>query len=418
MKLSRRALNGMLGAAAADALAPGRLARAAAMPKPKETAVIELPERGQFAANEYQTSLNNARWHPLSKGAEAAVAEYLEYKRRGIWHAGDRVSVMQQQVRASFAALIHAEPSEIAFVPSTTTGENLMVAALGFPGAKGNIVTDALHFEGSLYLYDALARQGVDVRVVRPREWRVRLEDVAAAVDSQTRLVAVSQVSYLNGYEHDLKALAELAHAHGSLLYADAVQAAGCVSIDVHAWGVDALGAASYKWLMGDMGQGFLYVRQQALGRLRRPCHGYRQLEKFAYHAFEWNAPGHYPVEWTQMENAAGYFEIGTYANAVLAALSFSLPWLESVGVEKIQAHAQRLVARLRAEMPKRGYECITPTESRASIVAFRVTEMEKTAAALKRAHVDVDLGEGRMRVSPSVYNTMEDVERLIEALG
>lgn len=377
-----------------------------------------LPERMQFAANGYQVSLNNARWHPLSRGSQEAVAAYLEYKRRGVWTPDDAVAAMQHAVRASFAALVHAEAAEIAFVPSTTTAENLIVSALGFPGTKGNIVTDALHFEGSLYLYDALARAGVEVRVVRPREWSIRMEDVAAAVDGGTRLVAVSQVSYLNGFEHDVKALAELAHGHGAFLYVDAVQAAGCVPIDVRATGVDALAAASYKWLMGDMGLGFLYVRQAALGALKRPVYGYRQLEQFAYHAFPWNGPGHYPVEWKQAESAAGYFEVGTYANAVLAALSFSLPWLQQTGVERIQAHAQGMVARLRAEVPKRGYACITPEGSHAPLIAFRVEDEAKTRAALARAKVDVDLGEGRMRVSPSVYNTMDDVERLLAALG
>ncbi|MDR3737448.1 MAG: aminotransferase class V-fold PLP-dependent enzyme [Terracidiphilus sp.] len=414
MRVTRRAVTKALGTVAFESLAKSAVAEVSAVVSSES---IALPERAQFAADTYQVSLNNARWHPLSKGAQAAVAEYLEYKRRGIWHPDDQVGAMQQQVRESFAALIHASAQEIAFVPSTTAGENLIVAALGFPGAKGNIVTDALHFEGSLYLYDALARQGVDVRVVRPREWGIRLEDVAAAVDGQTRLVAVSHVSFINGFEHDLKAVAELAHAHGALVYADAVQAAGCVPIDVRASGIDAMGAASYKWLMGDMGLGFLYVRQEALGRLRRPVYGYRQLEQFAYHAHPGDALGRYPVDWKQKEDAEGYFEIGTYANAVLAALSFSLPWLQQVGVEKIHAHAQTLVARIRKELPARGYECITPAESRAAIVTFRVADEAKTAAALKRANVDVGLGEGRMRVSPSVYNTMDDVERLIAAL-
>ena len=418
--VNRRMLAKILGAAAAGAAVSPLLAQTVGGPAAgfTEAGLGALLDRTQFAANEYQVSLNNARWHPLSKGAQAAVAAYMEYKRRGIWHQGDEVAEMQQHVRESFAALIYARAEEIAFVPSTTAGENLIVAALGFPGAKGNIVTDALHFEGSLYLYDALARQGVDVRVVRPREWGIRPEDMAAAVDNETRLVAVSLVSYINGFMHDVKALAELAHAHGAFLYVDAVQAAGCVPIDVRALGVDALGSASYKWLMGDMGLGFLYVRQAALSRLRRPVYGYRQGEQFTYHVFPGDAPGRYPVEWKQRDNAAGYFEVGTYANAVLAALSFSLPWLQQVGVERIQAHAQPLVAQLRRELPARGYTCITPEGSGAPIVSFRVTDEAKTAAALKRANVDVGLGEGRMRVSPSVYNTMDDVERLIAALA
>jgi selenocysteine lyase/cysteine desulfurase len=421
MKLTRREIAKALGAAAVGPIAGRLLAQgdaSLALENEARSKPALLPDRTQFAAEEYQVSLNNARWHPLSKGAQAAVAGYLEYKRRGVWHPPDQVSAMQQQVRADFAALIHADPSEVAYVNSTTAGESLFVAAMGFPALKGNIVTDALHFEGSLYMYDALARLGVEVRVVRPRDWRVSTEDLAAAIDKQTQLVAVSHVSFINGFEHDLKALCAVAHAHGALVYADAVQAAGCIPVDVRDSGVDAMGSASYKWLMGDMGIGFLYVRKEALSRLHRPVFGYRQLDQFAYHVFPWDAPGHFPADWKQMENAAGYFEIGTFANPVIAALSFSLPWLRRLGIENVQAHAQQLTGRLRAELPKLGYSCITPEESRAPIVAFLVPDAKKTAAALERANVDVSLNGGSMRVSPSVYNTIEDVDRLIGALS
>jgi len=415
MKMSRRTLAMSMGAAAIsllhkDAFIPKAVA--------ESVAVATLPDYTQFIANNYQVSLNNARWHPLSTGSQTAIQKYLEYKRRGIWQPPDLSSAIQQQVREDFAALIHADPSEIAYVNSTTTGETMFVAAMGFPQLKGNIVTDALHFEGSLYMYDALARAGVDVRVVRPRDWSIHTENMAAAMDANTRLVAVSQVSFINGFEHNLKQLCEHAHAHGALVYADAVQAAGCIPIDVRTSGVDALGAASYKWLMGDMGLGFLYVRRQALERLHRTLFGYRQLDDFSYHAFPWDIAGHYPVDWKQSETTAGYFEIGTYANSVIAALSFSLPWLRAIGVEKIQAHAQKLNAKLRTELPRLGYPCITPEGSHAAITAYAVGNVEKTGAALGRAKVDVSLSAGRMRISPSVYNTMEDVEKLLAALS
>ena len=414
MQLTRRSLTMAMGAAAmtlltknSDAFVPG------AAP-----AATTLPDTAQFVANDYQVSLNNARWHPMSKGSLNAVERYLDYKRRGIWQPPDLSSEIQQQVREDFAALIHANPTEIAYVNSTTAGETMFGSAMGFPQLKGNIVTDALHFEGSLYMYDALARAGVDVRVVKPCDWRIPTEDLARVIDSKTQLVALSMVSFVNGFEQDLKSVCELAHAHGALVYADAVQAAGCIPIDVRSSGVDALGSASYKWLMGDMGLGFLYVRQQALSRLQRTLFGYRQLDSFSYHAFPWDKSGHYPVDWKQLDTTAGFFEIGTYANQVIAALSFSLPWLQSIGIEKIQAHAQSLNARLRDEMPRLGYPCITPTESRAAITSYLVQDAEKTNAALRRAKVDVSLSEGRMRISPSVYNTMQDVEKLLAALS
>jgi selenocysteine lyase/cysteine desulfurase len=386
------------------------------------TAPIALPLRDEFLTGQYEICLNNARWHPMSKGSRQAVIDYLNYKQRGIWNPPDLSSAIQHDVKAAYARLINAEVSELAYVNSTTAGESLFVSTLGFPQAGGNIVTDALHFEGSLYLYDALKKQGVDVRVVRPvmdpGGWRISLADLEKAIDKDTRLVAISSVSFLNGFEHDVKAVCDLAHAHGAMVYVDAVQAAGALPIDVRLTGVDAMGSASYKWLMGDMGIGFLYIRQDILPRLKRTQFGYRQLSEFAYHAFPWDPEGPYPVTWKQAENASGFFEIGTYDIATIAALSYSLPLIQNIGVDRIQAHAQALLAPLRKELPRLGYPCITPVDSRAAIATFLVSDGKKTAAALKTANIDVSQSHGRIRVSPSLYNDEKDIQALIAALA
>ena len=415
MRIDRRQLAKHIGATALAGMASPLLAKTVPAGD-AETAAV-LPASSEFKVREYEICLNNARWHPISNGARQAVISYLDYKSRGIWREPDQVSQEQHDVKVAFAKLIHANPEEIAYVNSTTAGESLFVSALGFPEAGGNIVTDALHFEGSLYLYEALRKQGMDVRVVRPRDWGISTADMEKSVDKNTRLVAVSHVSFINGFEHDMKAVCELAHAHGALVYADAVQAAGVVPINVQESGVDAMGCASYKWLMGDMGLGFLYVRQNILSRIRHTQFGYRQLTDLQYHVFPWDKPGTYPIEYTERNDAAGRFEIGTYDNATIAALSYSLPYIERLGVERIQAHAQSLLAPLRKELPRLGYPCITPTESASSIASFLVPDVMKTAAALRKAHLDVSLSPGRMRVSPSIYNDHTDIEKLLAAL-
>jgi selenocysteine lyase/cysteine desulfurase len=391
---------------------------------PSET---RLPVRDAFIAPQFEVCLNNARWHPLSIAARKATEAYLEYKSRGIWNQNGLVSPAAILVRESFAKLIHATPDEVAFVQSTTAGENLAVSALGLtqPGltheGRFNIVTDALHFEGSLYLYSELKRRGIDVRIVGPHitdeGWSIEKADIEKVVDRNTRLIAVSWVSMINGFTHDIGWLASLAHAHGARLFVDAVQAAGCLPIDVRATGVDFLATASYKWLMGDFGLGFLYARSDMLPALQRTQWSYRQFSEMEYHAFPGDPDGPFPATFDQLHTAAGYFETGTYANAVLAALSHSLPWIEELGVANIQQHARALNARLRKEMPQLGFACITPAEAQGAIISFAVKDDAGTAAKLKRANVDVSLNPRRMRVSPSIYNNEADVEALLEAL-
>src|ERR1039457_5114148 len=118
-------------------------------------------------------------------------------------------------------------------------GENLVVSGLGLPQSGGNVVTDALHFDGSMYLYGSLKSQGLDVRIVNPREWRIEIADMEKVADRKTKLVALSQVSFYNGFQHDLKAVCDLAHAHGAYVYADVIQAAGAVPMAVGETGLE-----------------------------------------------------------------------------------------------------------------------------------------------------------------------------------
>ena len=404
----------VLGAALPSLGADSQVAVLATKP-----ATIALPIKEEFVVRDYEICLNNARWHPMSRGAKRAVIEYLDYKAHGVVTQPGVTSPVSIAVRQSFAGLIGAKASEIALVNSTTAAENFIVAGLDLqqPG-KGNIVTDALHFEGSLYMYQELAKRGVDVRIVKPRGWEIEMADLHRAVDKNTKLISISKISFINGFEHNLKAVCELAHEHGAYVYADAVQAVGCMPVDVRESGVDFLASASYKWLQGDFGLGFLYVREDILPKLERTQWSFRQTANYDYHAFPGDPAGPFPASYEQLQTAAGYFELGTYANSVLAALSYSLPWIQQIGVAKIQSHALELNARLRKEMPRRGFECITPEDAHGAIIAFAVKDGAATASKLKAKKVDVGLSPGRMRVSPSIYNTMADVDGLLAALS
>jgi selenocysteine lyase/cysteine desulfurase len=294
-----------------------------------------------------------------------------------------------------------------------------VAAALNLPRGGGNVVTDALHFEGSLYQYGELAKQGLDLRIARPdKDWRIDLRDLDKLIDRNTKLVAVSLVSMVNGFQHDLKAICDLAHARGAKVYADAVQAVGAVPVDVHAGGVDFLACSSYKWLMGDMGLGFLYVREDILDRLPRVQYGFRQLSGVEYHVFPHDPPGEAVMDWTPLPSAGGHFEVGTVANATAACLEYSLDYILELGVENIQAHRQPLLRRLQTELPRLGFQPMTPAGSTSPIVTFARKDTADVSARLKRANIDVAVYPHRVRISPSVYNDQGDIDKLLEALG
>lgn len=387
-----------------------------------------LPARRDFAIPAGHTYLNGAFIHPMPIAAAAAATRYIESRAfsRERW-SGDDLAV---KVRAQFASLINARPGEISLVESTSRGENLVVNGLGLmsalarqsaEGAKaaGNVVTDALHFEGSLILYGELQKRGLDVRLVRPRDWRIDRADMERAVDRNTRLVAVSLVSWYNGFQHDLKRVCELAHANGAYVYADIVQAAGNTPIDVRASGVDFCACSSFKWLMGDFGLGFLYVREDLLDTvIRRTEYGYQQADT-VMHYLPSDPPSATPVTWTMQADARAHFQVGTYGQGALNALAESLAYLQRIGVDRIHAHRQPLLRRLHEGLPRLGFTAITPPETTSAIVAFTAPNAEQRfAARLKQANVSVTLSGERMRVSPSLFNDVHDVDRLLGVLS
>lgn len=371
-----------------------------------------------FAIPEGQTYLNSAFIHPMPVAAADAVRRYLDtrtFAAPGL-RSGEAVAA---EVRAAFARLINATPGSIALVQSTMAAENLVVNALGIRERRLPVLTDALHFDGSLVLYGELAKQGVPVAVVRPRDWRIELRDIEAAMTRRPTLVAVSLVSWYNGFQHDLKAVVDLAHAHGAYVYADIVQAAGNTPIDVQASGVDFCGCSSFKWLMGDFGAGFLYCREELLGQvIRRPQVGYQQADT-TMHYLPTDPPADQPVTWTLHTGATGYFEVGTCSQAGVNALSVSIPYLERLGVDQIQARRQPLLRRLHQEMPRLGFTPITPAESTSALIAFTSPGAEaRYAERLRKANVVVSLYRDRIRIAPSFFNTAAEIDTLLAALS
>jgi selenocysteine lyase/cysteine desulfurase len=375
---------------------------------------LQFPRKGDFAIREGQTFLNSAYIHPMPVAAAENVRRYAVARSQPDTAEWERIDV-----KAEFAALINARPSEISFIPNTTTGENFVLNGLGLPASGGNVVTDALHFEGALIHLQALKQQGLDVRMVLPRDWRIELKDLERVVDKKTKLVELSLVAMFTGFQPDLKAVCDLAHANGALVYADIAQAAGCTPIDVKASGVDFCACSSFKWLMGDFGLGFLYVREDLLDRvIRRTHYGYYMASSMATHFLPYDPAGSEPFTFALSPDATGHFEVGTTANGAWAALSKSLPYIRKLGVERIEAYRQPMLQRLRKEMPRLGFEPMTPVESKSALISFATKDMRPVTDRLTKAKINARFGSHFIRLSPSVFNDMADIDRLLDALS
>jgi len=415
MKITRR--DAMLAVGGASLASIAAAAQAGTAPAAARVTSRQLPDKGSFVPSGL-TYLDSGSQHPISIGAKAAVEAYLTNRTLDPKSTG--YSRGDDQVREKFARLINAtDKDEIAFVPSTMAGEQMVLRGLGLPYTGGHIVTDTLHFFGSLPIYEELAKQGVEVTWLREKDGRILLADMKQAIRKGTKLVALSSVSTINGFEHDLKAVCDIAHANGALVYADIIHGAGCIPMDVKASGVDFAACATYKWLMGDFGLGFIYARKDVQDRLRRTEFGYYGVSAFDTHIYPFDPPGTTIADYAFHNSAEGRFAHGTYAHAVVAQLGYSLDYINAIGVPAIQAHAQTLTTHLKRELPRLRYTMMTPPEATTPIVTCVLENArEKIGRRLAAANIRITVMRNRFRITPSVFNDQADIERFLSVIG
>jgi selenocysteine lyase/cysteine desulfurase len=406
MSVDRRQF--LLSAAAVAAAGRSGLAREA-----PSASVFPFDVRADFPIASMQTYLNSAAIHPMSLPASRALQEHIAFRLKGGGEGrSDFGEEQQTDLKRRFAALIGAKANEIAFVQNTSDGENIVVMGMDLPHNAhrgGNVVLDELHFETSLYMYKTLEAKGLQLRVVKHRDWAIDIRDMERAIDGNTRLVSMALVSNVNGYLHDAKAISDLAHAHGAYVFADMVQAVGAVPVDVRAMGIDFGSTATYKWLMGERGFGFLYVREDLQDTVVPTTrYGHRQITNF----------DRVGITWEPLPGAAKY-ETGTFPNSLALCSYTSLQYIEKLGLAKIRAHARRLTDRLQQELPAMSYTSVTPKGNETPIVAFQIKDVAATQKKLRDARIAATIieNEKRLRLSVSVFNTDEDIDRVVSAL-
>ena len=373
--------------------------------------VLPAATRANFPAASSQTYLDSAAIHPMGMHAARALEQHIAFRTKGAGEGrADFGPDQQADLKRRFAQLINAKPTEIAFIQNTSDGENIVVMGMDLAKRGGNVVLDELHFTSSLYMYKSLEARGLELRVVKHRDWAIDTRDVERAVDRNTRLISLALVSNVNGYLHDARAISDIAHAHGAYVYADIVQAAGAVPVDVRALGIDCAATATYKWLMGERGFGYLYVREDLQDKVVPTTrYGHRQVANF----------DRIGMTWEPLPGAARY-ETGTFPNALALCSYESLKYIEALGLTNIRAHARQLTDRLQKELPAAGYQSLTPRSNDTPIVAFQLKDAAETSKRLKGANIAATIiaAEKRLRLSVSVFNTHEDIDRVVRVLS
>ena len=370
---------------------------------PGASSTDPLGVRASFPVTEELAYLNNAAVGPLPVPVRDALHRYADNKmrRRDAAAGSDAVA----GARSRFASLFGVDEEEIAFLYSTSGAENIIVNAMDWrPG--DNVVVDELHFVTTFVLYRELERRtGVELRIIPSRDGVVTVDDFAARTDARTRLLSVAWVSNRNGFRYDLPALADLAHAHGAYLYADAIQAWGTFPTNLHDEKVDFACGNGYKWLHADFGCAPFYVRREHLDWMTPDRHGHRQVAE--------SLPGHR----YRLETSAAKLEYGSPAYGPVVAMEAALAFVAEVGLDRIAAHTHALAGELREGAAALGMRMFTPPKNPSAIVSFHHgLDPERLSRELAEAGVAITFQEdGRLlRAGVGMFNSRDDVARLL----
>ena len=374
-------------------------------------ALAEL-RRTEFPWTSDTTYLNNASVGPLPERTRL-VLEAFNKKRAAPFQLPDRdLFALMAQSRRLLAELIGASPEEIGL--TINTGFGLSLAARALPLKAGDIVlTSDREFPANVYPWMRLRDSGVELELAptTPEGWPDEARLLDRLRDPRVRVLAISLVQFSNGYTVDLERLSAATRASGTYLVVDAIQGVGQVPLDVTRTPVDVLACGAQKWLLSPWGSGFVYVRRELIEQLRPSVTGWM--------AFEGTDDFSRLTQYDDtLRGDARRFELITLPYQDFAGMNASVRMLLDVGIPAIGQHLRSLHAPLLEWASRYGVRVVSPRGDRASgILCIAPADVGAAFRALKAARVICGMREGAIRLSPHLYNTLDEMQQVVDIL-
>jgi selenocysteine lyase/cysteine desulfurase len=357
--------------------------------------------------------LNNASIGPIPERTRRALDEFTA-KRTAPHLLPDReLFAGLAAARLGIAQLINADPSEIALATNTGFGLHLAAGALPLKSGDTVLLSDK-EFPANVYPWLMLRDQGITVEMARcrPEGWPDEDYLLTRLRDPRVRVLAMSFVQFSNGYRADLKKLGAACRANGTYLVVDGIQGVGNSVLDLVETPVDILACGGQKWLLSPWGSGFVYVRKELIPQLEPKVTGWM--------AFEGTDDFSRLTEYNPTFRAdARRFEMITLPYQDFVGMTTSLGLLLEIGVRDVEEVTRAAHEPVVKWAQENGVRIASPLEEqhRSAILCVAPPKPVEAYHAMKRAHVVCSLREGAIRLSPHCYNTMEEMEKVIEVL-
>ena len=318
---------------------------------------------------------------------------------------------MPGMVGDAIAPLIGASSGEVVMMPNVTAAQTTILSAFSYRAPRNRIVMTALDFPSVMYAYEALAtRLGAEVVVVPSSDGiGVDEEQLLAAIDERTALVAISHVLFKSAYIMDVARITRHAHDAGALVSLDAFHSVGVMPVDVKASGADFLTGGVLKWLCGGPGGCFLYAAPESTRDLQPSVTGWMAHAR----------PFAFEIDMDYAEGAYRWLG-GTPAIPAIYAAIEGPQIVGKAGIAAIREKSIRQTSRLVELADDRGFRIHVPRDSsrRGGTVAFDVPNAREVAQTLLDRDILFDFRPGAgIRLAPHFYTRDEDLEEAVAAI-
>ncbi len=362
--------------------------------------------------------INCAHQGPLPRVAVKEAYEAIAWKITPYELVSERFTAIPVRLKQSLAQLIGASASEIVLGNSASYGLHLL--ANGIPWQTGDeVLLVQGDFPSDILPWLALEKRGVCIRYIKPKNHLPEPEELQASITPATKLFCTTWVHSFSGKTADIHTLGGICKAHNIRFIVNASQAIGARPLNVSGVPVDAVTSVGFKWLCGPYGTGFCWIKPDLFRSLE-----YNQAYWLTMQTADDLGREESTVSLPQGPPGEGTYDVFGTANF----FNFK-PWIASIkylleqGIDRIAEYDQKLVSLLINGLDARKYRLISPREGtqRSTLVFISHKDPERNAEIhemLKAEGIEVAFRRGKIRLSPHLYNTKEDIKRVLAILN
>jgi len=360
--------------------------------------------------------LNCSHQGPLPRVAVEAAQEAIAWKIAPYNLTTERFSGVPVRLKQALGKLIAAPPDEIILGNSASYGLHLLANGIRWRAGDEVLLVKG-DFPSDILPWLALRRRGVTVRLIEPRNHVIQADELSANLTAATRLLCTTWVHSFSGFAVDAQSLAEVCRANGVKLVMNVSQALGTCPLNVSTLPVDAISGVGFKWLCGPYGTGFCWMRPELRESLE-----YNQAYWLAMQTADDLAKEPGELELKTDLGARAYDVFGTANFFNFKPWTASIEFLLEQGIETIAAHNQSLVSRFIEGLDAAKYDLLSPRQGadRSTLIFISHKQSDRNGEVYQKliSHgIYCAFRAGKLRFSPHLYNTVEEIDQALAVL-